>query len=247
MIRIEAGAVGVSVTDVRALLDEYGVPATARERYEDLAMASRGPSWTKAYKEYFSDESLKLFQLEQAARRLSKHEPSLIPGLLQNSEYSEAVIRALGVIDERRLEALVGARIERQELLLAPERPTMHFILGEAAVSRPVGGAAVMRRQLQRLIELSRHEGITIQIMPFSAGIHRKLGESFTVLEFEDAATNDALYLENAGRETIGLEGPEEIADYLIAFQAISEVATPAADLEPFLKEIIATRFNGDD
>jgi transcriptional regulator with XRE-family HTH domain len=247
VIRIEAGAVGVSVTDVRALLEQYKVPAVDRGRFEDLALTSRGPSWTKAYAEYFSPQSLQLFALEQSARRISKHEPSFIPGLLQTTEYTEALLPRLGVSDERRLEALIGARAERQDLLHRERGPRTHFILGEAAVSRPVGGAAVMRRLFERLVELNEEDGIVIQVMPFAAGIHHKVGESFTVLEFEDEGANDALYLENAGQETISREDPALIAEYLIAFDDIAEAALPAADLRNYLGEVVKQRFSGDD
>lgn len=247
VIRIEAGAVGVSVTDVRAMLDEYKVKDQVRHELNQLAITSKDQSWTAAFGKHISQQSLTLFALERVAKHIHKHETSFIPGLLQNTEYSLALLPSLGVKDPDRIEAIVNIRTERQELLRRPDHPELHFIIGEAPVSRQVGSNGVMRRQLRRLVELNREDGITIQLLAFSAGVHPKVDESFTLLEFEDEKMNDAVYLENAGRETVSRENPEEIAEYQIAFEQMAELAYPADQLEARLEEIITQRFSGED
>ena len=72
----------------------------------------------------------------------------------------------------------------------------LSVILGEAVLRQDVGEAAVMREQLGRLIETSRHPRITVQVMPFYAGAHPGLLGPFVVASFD----NDpgAAYLDNA-------------------------------------------------
>lgn len=243
VIRIEAGAVGVSVTDARAITDILGVPLSRRQEIEELARLSRGQSWTSAFGKHFTPQSLAFFALEGTAKSFLKSEPNFIPGLLQTTEYSRELLRGIGLTDEERIEAIVNVRAERQDVFSRREHSRFHFVIGEAAFMRPVGGDGVMRRQLQRVSELSESEDVTIQFLPLSAGIYPKVGESYTLLEFGDEKMNDVLYLENAGRETVSREDPAEIAEYLIAFQRTSELAHSKDALRERLEEIVAERF----
>ena len=144
---------------------------------------------------------------------------------------------------EGEIDRMVSARLERQELLERDQRPELQFILGEAAVSRAVGGRSIMRRQLEQLKELSHRHGIKLQVLPFSNGAHPRMGGAFTILEFADDSLDDLLYLENAGGESTSREDPDLIADYQRDFFAIQEIATKADDFTSAVDEIMAARF----
>ena len=53
-----------------------------------------------------------------------------------------------------------------------------------------------MRRQVRRLIEMTEKPNVTVEVVPFSAGVHPGLKGSFVILEFPDAGDDDVLYLE---------------------------------------------------
>jgi hypothetical protein len=229
------------------MIEKYGIEGAEREEFDELARSSRAQSWTSNFSKHFSQQSLTLFALESTAKRVLTYEPTYIPGLLQTTEYSRALLHKIGVTDEERLESIMNARAERQDVFRRENRPLFHFIITEAPVSRPAGSNGVMRRQLHRLIELSQEGKVTIQLIPFSAGLHPKVDESFTLLEFEDEKVNDVVYLENAGRETVSREDPAEFADYLIAFERICELAYPSEELPARLEELIAARFSAEE
>jgi Domain of unknown function (DUF5753) len=107
---------------------------------------------------------------------------------------------------------MVRGRLERQELLEQDPRPELEFILGEAAVSRAVGGPRVMLHQLERLKQLAARPDISLQVLQFDLGAHPRMGETFTILEFADENLDDLIYLENAGRESVSREDPDLIA-----------------------------------
>ena len=71
-----------------------------------------------------------------------------------------------------RVESLVGIRMRRQKLLDRSDPPMLFFILDEAAVRRLIGGKAIMRRQMRRLIDQAAKPNIVVEIVPFSAGVH---------------------------------------------------------------------------
>jgi len=242
IIRIEQGASAITPVDLRALLAIYRV--TDKEQVEELVELARGSkkqSWAE-YKEVYSSASLNLFGSEAAAKTIYKYEPEFVPGLLQTQEYAQALLTGLGQ-PERHVELMVNARIERQELLDREPQPDLSFVIGEAALSRAVGGPRVMLRQLERLRELGARAGISLQVLPFSAGAHPHIGGAFTILQFADENLDDLLYLENAGGERTVRDEPEILADYYETFARLEGMATNPNDFANALERIEAQRF----
>lgn len=236
IIRIEQGAVAVSVTDLRALLDIYKVTDEKREaELVELARGSKKQPWNE-YKDIYSAAALTLFGNEAAAKIIYKYEPTFIPGILQTEEYAQAVLAGLGY-NEDDIDRMVEVRLGRQDLLDRDPPPQLEFILGEAAVSRAVGGRGVMRHQLDKLKELAERPEISLQVLPFSEGAHPRMGESFTILEFADDL-DDLLYLENAGRESTRREEPDVISDYRRDFLTLQARASDPADFAKVIDRI---------
>jgi uncharacterized protein DUF5753/helix-turn-helix protein len=224
IIRVESGAVGITATDTRALLDLYGVrdPERVAELVQ-LARGSKKQSW-RQYRDVYSTASLTLFSNEAAAQAMYKYEPTVIPGLLQTEEYAHALLTGLSHGSEK-VERMVRARLERQELLDRDPHPELHVIIGEAAVSRPVGGRGVMRNQLELLKYLSRRPEVYLQVLPLSVGAHPSMGVAFTVLQFADMALDDLLYLETAIGESTNRDDPELISYYRADFLVLQDLA----------------------
>jgi transcriptional regulator with XRE-family HTH domain len=241
IIRIEQGVVPVTPTDVRALLSLYGV--TDQQQVDgliNLALGSKKQPWDD-YKEVYSPAALTLFGNESAAKIISKYEPTYVPGLLQTPEYARALLKGLGHSDHE-VELMVTARIERQELLEHDARPKLEYIIGEGAVSTAAGGPDVMLRQFERIKELGAQPGISIHILPFSAGAHRRMADAFTILEFGDEL-DDLLYLENAGRETTTRDDQNLIAEYRNDFLDLEAMSSKSGDLAQVLDDIASVRF----
>ncbi len=242
IIRIEQGAVGITPTDLRALLGVYGVTdAKHVDDLVELARGSRKQSWGE-YRGVYSPQSLTLFANEPAAKVIYKYEPTFIPGLLQTEEYARALLAGLDRSADD-IERMVSARLERQELLDQDPRPGLQFVVDEAAVSRAVGGRGVMLRQLERLKELNMRPGITLQVLPFSGGAHPRMGGAFTILQFADKNLDDLLYLENAGGESTSRDDPDLIADYNRDFLSIQDLASTSQDFAKVIDDIEAVRF----
>jgi transcriptional regulator with XRE-family HTH domain len=238
LIRIETGAVGVAPTDVRALLGLYKVADQAHvDELVELARGSRTKSFSQ-YRDVYSQASLTLFANEDAAQAIYKYEPHFVPGLLQTEEYARTLLIGLGY-DESSVERRVTGRLERQELLEKEDRLELHYILGEAAVRHMVGGPRVMANQLAALKYISTHRsGIHLQILPFSAGAHPRMGESFTILEFADPGLDDLIYLETTVSESVSREDPELVADYRRDFVMLQEMACSTEDFSSILEKL---------
>jgi transcriptional regulator with XRE-family HTH domain len=147
--RIETAARGVSLADVRFLCDLYGVTGEDRDRLLTLIRDSRRRSW---WQRYGLPESLATYiGLEDAAVSVHQYETSLVPPLLQTEDYARAVIAGSAPdLSAEQVEALVRARLTRQDLLTAEQPPELWAVVDEAALHRLVGGTEVMRASWPR-------------------------------------------------------------------------------------------------
>jgi transcriptional regulator with XRE-family HTH domain len=196
VIRIESGDVRITVSDLRALLAHYGV--SEHERVEQLvAMARRARSdpWQE-FRDIYSPPTLKFFGFEASASLIRECSFAFVPGLLQTEEYGRSVLKGMHEVSEADLDRLWQVRAQRQELHERSKPPEMYFVADEAVVRREVGSAGVMRRQLQRLIELGRAPHVSFRVIPFRRGFHPGMAGPFIVLEFPNASDDDVVYLE---------------------------------------------------
>src|SRR5205085_4862665 len=139
-------------------------------------------------------------------------------------EYARAVIRggpqklAAGQIDAR-----VDARMSSQQLVAGRDPARLWAIVDEAAIRRVVGGPAVMRKQLERLVTASEQAGTILQVVPYGAGAHPGLAGSFLILEFADPSEPDIACIETAGGH-LYLDSPGDVAPYATAFDHLRAV-----------------------
>lgn len=232
IIRIEAGSSGISANDLKALLRLYGV--TDPEQVNLLVALARGArerSWWSAYRDVAPAPLLQLIEYESVASAIRQFETVFIPGILQTEDYARAVIQ--DYYDERpgsdRLRALVELRVRREELFDSDNPPSFQFMLDEAVVRRLVGGATVMRSQLRRLIELADRPNITVEVIPFSAGLHPGMKGPFEIIEFADPSDSDIVFLESP-RGDIVSDNPEEVLSYREDFERLVKASLGPRD-----------------
>ncbi len=119
----------------------------------------------------------------EAVSRFS-YDPLLIPGLLQTEEYARALFAGhCPPLADDIMERHVEARISRQRLLTKTPMVELSFIIGESALLNALGGEAVMRRQLRRLVEVGDLRNVEIQVMPATSGWHPGLNGPMVLLE----------------------------------------------------------------
>jgi transcriptional regulator with XRE-family HTH domain len=220
VIRIETGSVGISTTDLRAIVDLYKVGASRAAELISLGRAARERSWWSAYRDVLSPRLLQFIEHEEAASVIRCFEPLLIPVLFQTEEYARAVLHQ--TYDQTRpyqLEALIEVRSRRQVLLERADPPDVYLILDEAAIRRLVGGHEAMGRQISRLAEAASRPNVTIEVIPFNAGAHPGMNGSFTIYEFSDQADNDIMVMGAPGDDKVFWDSQEQILAYRESFE----------------------------
>ncbi|MEW1776676.1 helix-turn-helix transcriptional regulator [Streptomyces sp. NPDC086777] len=237
LIRVETGTVGVSVSDLRALLALYGVAdADEVQELEQAARGSKGPSWWSGYHEVLSPQFAQYLGYEGAAATLHTYHPIVVPGHLQTREYAEALL-APRDLKEDTFHKVVSLRMERQQRMFdGSGRPACVFVLDEASVRRKIGGPEVLAGQLGHLLELSGLDEVSIRVLPFEAGAHYSTLGSFVLLGFPD--DDDLLYLEHAAGSMTGGEDLELLARYQECFRTITDMALGEAESAELISSI---------
>jgi transcriptional regulator with XRE-family HTH domain len=220
LVRIEAGSVGISTTDLKALLALYGVDDKGTvDQLINMARASKEQPWFSRYQGIVSDAFGQYLGYESSASVIRGFQPLTVPGLFQTDDYARAILEASRSSD---IEERIELRMTRQELLDRDDLPAMFYVLDEAALHRLVGGPTVMRGQLRRLKELGSLANVSIRIVPFSAGAHSSMAGSFTILEFADW-DEDVLYLETSRGSVTSREDQKAVAEHRESFELLSD------------------------
>lgn len=232
MIRIETAKTGISVNDLKALLSLYGITDGDRIReLVDLAQAAKQPPWWRPYAEFAPPTLLQLIDYEYAASAVSQFETMFVPGILQIEEYASAILEVF--YDEQssddRVAALVNLRTTRRDLLTRENAPEFSFVLDESVIHRLVGSPAIMSRQLRHLVNVTELPNVTIQLVPFTAGLHPGMKGPFEVVQFEDTPDESVVFVEESRADFIS-DDPRETQDYLDAFERITEKALVPSD-----------------
>lgn len=225
--RIETGHTGATPGDVKDMLDIYRVSPEATEELVQIARDARQKGWWHPFSTVLSSAYV---GLEAEARSIRAYEQQVIPGLLQSEDYAMALIRSARWDDtEQRNAQRVRVRMERQSLLIQDDPIDLWVVLDEAVVSRPVGGDAVMRDQLQQLVDTARLPNVTLQILPFAVGAHAGMDGAFAILDFPSAGDPAVVFAENAAGGLF-LEKDDELRKYLTVFDTIRASALDPAE-----------------
>ncbi|MFD0439889.1 XRE family transcriptional regulator [Streptomyces sp. WAC 01325] len=220
VIRIEAGTVSLSVTDLQAMLRLYEVTDDALvEELEQAARGSKGQSWWSDYNDIISPPFAQFLGYESAADSVRAYHPILIPGLLQTADYIGALFAASPAATQ--VQRRIDLRTARQERIFADGGPEVAMIVDESALRRLVGGASVMRNQLAHIKQLTDSQRIKLQVLPLSAGAHDSLEDSFVLFGYRD--DEDVLYLAGPGGVLTNRDNREMVARYQECFEDLTD------------------------
>jgi len=238
--RMELGRVSFKERDVDDLLTLYGlVDAEERDRLLTLARQANTPGWWHRYGDVLPSWFQSYLGLEAAASLIRTYEVQFVPGLLQSRDYARAVV-LLGHRKARPAEVdrRVELRMARQALLNKADAPQFWAVIDEAVLRRPIGSPAVLRGQIEALIELTKLPNVRIQIVPFEVGGHAAAGGAFSILRFPAEDMSDVVYVEQL-TSALYLEKPEDIDLYAETMERLSIEADPPGQTVDTLTRIL--------
>ncbi|WP_234438347.1 helix-turn-helix domain-containing protein [Streptomyces sp. NRRL S-340] len=236
--RMEKAEVGLRIPYVKELLRTYGVPAPEIDDFAAMAREANQPGWWYTYRDVLPEWFKAYVSLESEASVIRLYEPHYVPGLLQTFDYAVALLRVgFPNESEEELARRVDLRLRRQDLLAKPDAPAVWAILDETVLRRPVGGAEVMRAQVDRLLEAVRRPKVSIQIMRYSVGAHPGAYGPFHHFRFGFSELPDIVYAENL-TGSVYYDRRPDVGAYLEVLDRMAVQAEPVARTEEILAEL---------
>ncbi|MGW2692145.1 helix-turn-helix domain-containing protein [Streptomyces sp. NPDC001296] len=239
--RMEAAKVArLRLADAEKLLQTYGV--TDRREIDTFLRSAREANkrgWWHTYRDVLPDWFDAYLSLEQAALQIRAYEPEFVPDLLQTEDYARAQLSAADPhAPAEATERRVALRVRRQELLARPAPPRVWVVLDETVLRWPVGGAEVMRGQIDRLSAVNALPHVTVQIMPFGNGPHPALRSgAFHLFRFRAPELPDVVYLSGLVG-AIYLDKTDDVVVHREALDRLGAQAAPAKKTEAVLGAI---------
>ncbi|ASR38451.1 transcriptional regulator [Prauserella marina] len=236
--KIESGAVGVKLGDVRAMLDTFSIGGEEADTLLNLARAAAGQrgAWS-GYRSVVPHWFRTFTDLEPAAAEIMTWHGERIPGPLQSEHYMLKQFTEFGATD---ITSLVRNRLDRKAVFDQQQPPYYRFIISESALRRAPGGAApaVMLDQLEHMLELERRPRVYIHVLPFNAKL-ASVPNDFTIMRFPDR-TRDFVYIEH----TAGGVYLDDIKDFQLfvdSWDRLRGAALERQETRQFFKELAET------
>lgn len=232
--RIENGEVAVSETDLRALLELYGVTAAdvVTTLVKDARLARR-ERWTTRpeHRRYLTPALRQVLQFEAAATQIRSYHPHFLPGFLQTAAMAKYILDHAGrhlTEEERRvrLEVRIG---RRRRIAERRDGPQYYMVIDESVIQRPVGGLAVMAEQLDDLAEVATQQHVLVRVMPLEETMGAILGSmgNFVLMSLSDDDADDSvLYRERFDTDELDHD-PEKMRPYRDAFENLWKLSLP--------------------
>ncbi len=152
--------------------------------------------------------------IEDESEALCVYNPSVVHGLFQTEDYAGKLLNGDN--------ALVDARMARQTILTKANPPSLVYLLPECVLWYDVGGAEVMRPQLERLCDAASPH-VSIQVVP-NGQIHPGNAGEFMLAKL--ARGVEVGYVETSARGMI-LDAHKDVATLEQRFSAIRAQALP--------------------
>lgn len=237
--RIELGRHAAREIDVSDLLTLYGV-TEAGQRDELLGLASEAlaPPWWHRHGDVLPPWFQAYLGVEEAADFVESYDTHYVPGLLQTTAYSAALI-AKSDFDAAEAGALMAIRAERIDRFAAVGW-RLSAIIDEAVLRRPAGQAAEFAAQLEHLREAAGWPGVSIRIRSLSAGAP-PVPAGFTILRFSGGNLPDAVYSEQLTTASY-LDRPADVSRYAAAMSALARSSSPPSETPKIIGTLLSRR-----
>ncbi|MGC9376630.1 helix-turn-helix domain-containing protein [Streptomyces sp. MH13] len=237
--RMETAEVALKVPYIQILLTAYGVPEGEVSAFVALAEDANRPGWWQRYHDVLPDWFSMYVSLEGAARIVRSYEPHFVPGLLQTEDYARSVLEAgtIGSAGRDAVERHVSLRMERQRLLDGADAPHLWVVMDETVLRRPVSAdGRVMRDQLDRLLEFSARDRVTLQVAEFADGPHPGTYAPFTLFRFAEPELPDMVFTEYL-TGALYLDSRAEVSAHLEVLDHMTARAASNQRTEKLLRE----------
>lgn len=221
-----------SIDDLEHVLEDLNATDDDRERLLGLRQAATDVPGVITTGN-IGRQLAKLIDYEERADGIFYWAPLLVPGLLQTSAYTRAVMSNVPNAEPR-----VKLRSGRQQILTRRRNAcTLHAILDSEVLVRPVAPIDVMIDQLHFLLDMAKRPNVTLQIVSSTRpGYHQGLAGPFELINFPTAAP--VVHLEHVSSSVTLWKG-EDVKRFIDTSGMIQQAAMTPAESAGVIEDIV--------
>jgi transcriptional regulator with XRE-family HTH domain len=206
--------------------EHYGRLATLARRADGPV-----PSWFETW-----------LDAEGRATMLRYWSPIIVPALFHTAGYARALLLAAQTdTSDDAIDALVKAKLERQEILDRRDPPEVITLIDELVLHRMIGSSEIMHEQLLRVAELSGRAYVSVQVVPTAVGATAGLSGSISLASVDGIA--DVLHTD-AVPEGHTTESRSLVRAAAVAFERIRQHAAPHAQSREMVLKVAEEKWN---
>lgn len=220
--------------DVAGILACLGVVGAERGRILEIARNATEHNWLTAGTPGMSPGLAGVLDCEKTARAITDWSLSVVPGLLQTSDYARAIMVAAD-LPSSEIEPRVMMRMARRDVLTRRTPAELTALVGEDALREVIGSDDITADQLRHLLTLSEMSTVTLRVVPARCGWHPGLCGPFVIYDFDD--TPSIVHLEHYRSSAFLYEAPD-VADYRVAAARVRELALAPEDSTTLIAQI---------
>jgi hypothetical protein len=222
------------LSDVRDLVRIYELDDQTREQIEELAVKARARAWWRDVPEIFDGE---FPGYENDATTIRIFMPLVLPGLLQTSEYAEALLRAGPRPPAWRRKAL-ESRKRRQDILDRADgtAPELAVVVTEASLMYKWGAREDRREQVEHLVDLAKRPNIDLRIQRFEDGAPVGMVSMVDIFGFRDDEPDLVFVETDYAIEEVSK--PESVRSYIESFERACDAALERVDAIGYLERL---------
>lgn len=190
--------------------------------------------WKAARLDAFQDQYKRFMKLEATARVMQKFTLG-VPGLLQTEDFAREVLSgARTTVDgDELVEERVVARLGRQHLLQQKPEADVRIVMDEFAFRRPAVRPKIWCDQLRRFEGVAMQPNVSLQVLPFSVGVHHHMTGSLTLLWQKDGSS--VAYREGNGCSDL-VEDPDGVLRLRLSYDRLRDLALSPTDSLAFIR-----------
>lgn len=235
--RMETGSGRVQPSDIDALCRFYDTTDELREFLKSLAREAKTRGWWQVHGSGVPEWFNIYIGLEQDASTFRQYQCEVIPGLMQTEAYTCELHKTGAHMTAEDIDRAVQVRMERQAMLTRADAPDAWFIVNEGALRHVIGDRALMREQLERVLDSAELPTVTLQVLPFDSGTYPATG-SFTMLGFPAPEDPDLVYRDGI-TDAVYLEGEHHVREYTRAFDGLRAAALSPQRSTQLIKTVL--------
>jgi hypothetical protein len=222
------------MSDIRDLLRIYEAEDEVKDEVEELAVRARERPWWRDFGEIFDND---FAGYENDATQIRTYMPTVIPGLLQTTAYTQAMLRTGPRSPAWRRKA-VEARQRRQQVLDRSNgaAPKLSAVITEASLMYRWGMHTDRLEQLEQLIRMSRRPNIELRMQRFDDGPPTGVFSMVNIFDFPDK--EPSLVFVETDYDVEEVSKQESVQGYIQSFDRACDAALEPRDTMIYLESL---------